>query len=149
MGMQTNSGNGDSMPPMSEINVTPFVDVMLVLLIIFMVAAPHLEKGVDVELPAVDVAQDLTTKTDELEIKITKDKKVYLITTQGDNVETPLDNMTPIIKAALAGRSKKEIFVRADKSVPYGVVVKVMAAAKDAGASGLGMVTEEEVIKKP
>jgi biopolymer transport protein TolR len=139
----TGSSGGSGMP-MSDINVTPLVDVMLVLLIIFMVTAPHLEKGVDVELPEVTISQDLPAKTDQLEIKITKDEKVFL-----DGLETPVDNLQAIIEQRLTSQTAKEVFVRADKNVPYGIVVKVMAAARAAGVGGLNMVTEQEEVKAP
>jgi biopolymer transport protein TolR len=139
----TTGGSGNHLP-MSEINVTPLVDVMLVLLIIFMVTAPHLEKGVDVELPEVAMAAQLPPKTDQLEVKVTRDQKVYL-----DGVETPLDKLEGVIRERLTKQRGKEVFVRADKNVPYGMVVKVMAAAQAAGVSGLSMVTQPEEFKQP
>jgi biopolymer transport protein TolR len=139
----TGSGGGNGLP-MSDINVTPLVDVMLVLLIIFMVTAPHLDKGVDVELPEVQISQQLPAQTDQLEIKITKDGAVFL-----DGIESPVDKLQAVIEARLTKQATKEVFVRADKNVSYGVVVKVMAAARAAGVSGLSMVTEQEEVKAP
>lgn len=139
------NANKSNMLPMSEINVTPLVDVMLVLLIIFMLTAPHLaaEQGVEVELPQVTVTP-LPARSDEMIITVTRDKKVYL-----DEVAVSLDRLEPVLREALRGRSEKDVYLRADRDVPYGFVVRVMAAAKKAGAPGLGMVTEPEEIENP
>jgi biopolymer transport protein TolR len=142
--MAMTSGGGGTHLPMSEINVTPLVDVMLVLLIIFMVTAPHLEKGVDVKLPEVAAAQSLPAKTDQLTIKITRDEKVFL-----DGNDTPVNQLEAVIRQRLTKQNNKDVFIRADKGVPYGLVVKVMAAAQAAGVSGLGVVTTQEEIKAP
>jgi biopolymer transport protein TolR len=139
MAMQT---SGDKLP-LSEINVTPLVDVMLVLLIIFMLTAHQLEQGVKVELPEVTVAA-LPAKTDQLVLTVTKDQKVFV-----GEVETPLSQVDSTLREAFTRRTSKELYLRADKDVPYGFVVKVMAAARKAEVSGMGLVTEPERIKSP
>lgn len=136
------AGDRDQLP-MSEINVTPLVDVMLVLLIIFMVAAPHLEQGVGVDLPEVTVAP-FPAITDEIVITVTENKKIYI-----GEVAMSIDKLGPVLKEAVAQRSGKDVYIRADQDVPYGFVVKVMAAARKAGVVGLGMVTEPEKISSP
>ena len=119
---------------MSEINVTPLVDVMLVLLIIFMVTAPLLQQGMDVNLPAAK-GKDLPPE-ERLTVTINKRGNVFL------NKE----KLTPSeLRAKLEARGKTktpDVFLRADRDVPYGVVVKVMSAIKEAGVEKLGMITD-------
>jgi len=138
------AGGRDQQLPMSEINVTPLVDVMLVLLIIFMLTAPHLEQGVKVDLPEVTTVSAFPARTDELVITVTKDRKIYM-----DNIEVPLERVGPALKEAVAVRTGKDVYMRADQDVPYGFVVQVMAAVRTAGVPGLGMVTEPEKINSP
>jgi len=123
---------------LSEINVTPFVDVMLVLLIIFMVTAPMMQQGVDVDLPET-TTQPLRMKDEPLVLSVQKSGKYYL-----GRTEVPLDGLKEKLEAIFEGRDSKEIFLRADAAAPYGVVVKALAIAREAGASKLGMVTEPE-----
>ena len=123
---------------LSEINVTPFVDVMLVLLIIFMVTAPMMQQGIDVDLPET-TTQPLRVKDEPLILTVQKNVKYYLA-----QREIPADVLREKLEAIFEGRYTKEIFLRADKDAPYGVVVKALAAAREAGASQLGMVTEPE-----
>jgi biopolymer transport protein TolR len=123
---------------MSEINVTPFVDVMLVLLIIFMVTAPMMQQGLDVDLPET-TTQPLRLQDETLVLTIFEDGTVWIAESQ-----TPLDELEPKLRAILEGLDNKQIFLRADKEVPYGIVVKAMAAARQAGARQLGIVTEPE-----
>jgi biopolymer transport protein TolR len=124
--------------PLSEINVTPFVDVVLVLLIIFMVTAPMMQQGVDVDLPET-TTQPLRMQDEPLILSIQKEGKYYL-----GRSEIPVDELQAKLEAIFDGRDSKEIFLRADSEAPYGVVVKGLAAARAAGASKLGMVTEPE-----
>ncbi len=124
--------------PLSEINVTPFVDVVLVLLIIFMVTAPMMQQGVDVDLPET-TTQPLRMQDEPLILSIQKEGKYYL-----GRSEVPLDELQAKLEAIFDGRDSKEIFLRADSEAPYGVVVKGLAAARAAGASKLGMVTEPD-----
>ena len=123
---------------LSEINVTPFVDVMLVLLIIFMVTAPMMQQGVDVDLPET-TTQPLRMQDEPLILTIRKEGKFFL-----GRSEVPLAELKTKLEAIFDGRDSKEIFLRADSEAPYGLVVKGLAAAREAGASKLGMVTEPE-----
>ena len=123
---------------LSEINVTPFVDVVLVLLVIFMVTAPMMQQGVDVDLPET-TTQPLRMQEEPLILTIQKEGKYYL-----GRSEIPLSELQTKLEAIFEGRDNKEIFLRADSEAPYGVVVKGLAAAREAGASKLGMVTEPE-----
>jgi len=127
--------------PMSEINVTPLVDVMLVLLIIFMVTAPRLEQGVKVDLPQVTAAA-LPQVSEELVISVTRDRRVYL-----NRYAVPLSELEPKLEQILARRANKDVYLRADKDVAYGFVVQVMAEVKKAGIASLGMVTEPERVQ--
>jgi biopolymer transport protein TolR len=129
---------GSAQRPLSEINVTPFVDVMLVLLIIFMVTAPMMQQGVDVDLPET-TTQPLRLQDEPLVLTVKADGKVYL-----GRVEVPDKELQGKLAAILEGLDGKEIFLRADKKAPYGMVVKALAAARAAGATKLGMVTEPE-----
>ena len=129
-------GRGGS-GPMSEINVTPLVDVMLVLLIIFMVTAPLTQQGVKVELPQTDAPPMKTSTEERLVLTLTKDGKAYL-----GKTEVPLDRITELLSTNEKLKQDKEIYLHADQDLPYGVVVKVMAAAKAGGADNLAMVTD-------
>lgn len=122
---------------MSDINVTPFVDVMLVLLIIFMVTAPMMVQGVDVALPEV-TAQPMETEQEVLTITLDRDQNVYINDLLIES-ETPLGEK---LKAILQSKAHREVFFRADKDVPYGAVAAVMAEIQAAGIEKLGMVTE-------
>lgn len=130
--MQTGSGNGQFM---SEINVTPFVDVMLVLLIIFMVTAPMMVQGVDVNLPKA-TAKALKSSEERLIISIDNEMKVF-INEQVVNVEL----LTPKLAAILENLTSKDVYLKADKQVPYGIVVNVISKIKKAGVDSLGMIT--------
>lgn len=130
--MQTGSGN-DSF--MSEINVTPFVDVMLVLLIIFMVTAPMMVQGVDVNLPTA-TSDPLPSGEDNLIITIDNDLKVYI-----NNQEVSAAFLSEKLSAVLENIESSGVYLKADKRVPYGVVVNVMSQIKQAGVDSLGMIT--------
>ncbi|NNK77620.1 MAG: protein TolR [Litoreibacter sp.] len=123
--------------PMSEINVTPFVDVMLVLLIIFMVAAPLLTVGVPVELPKT-AANALPTEQEEpLTVTLTSDGQVMLM-----NTEISLEELVPRLRAISVERSDDKVFLRADGSISYEAVVQVMGALNRGGFSNIGLVTD-------
>ena len=123
--------------PMSEINVTPFVDVMLVLLIIFMVAAPLQTVGVPVELPKTQ-AQSLPSEQEEpLAVTITADGVVMIQTT-----EVQTDEIVGRLQAILSERSSDRVFLRADGAIPYERVVQVMGALNAAGITNIGLVTD-------
>ena len=121
---------------MSDINVTPFVDVMLVLLIIFMVTAPMMVQGVDVALPEVS-AKPMVTEKENLTVTIDREANIYI-----NDFQVRMDFLRDKLEKILAGKTDREVFFRADKDVPYGVVVSVMAEIKAAGVEKLGMVTD-------
>lgn len=130
MAMETNTDR-----LMSDINVTPFVDVMLVLLIIFMVTAPMMMEGVDVSLPEA-TAKPLNVPQDQLVITIDINQQIHI---NDFNVEP--DYLSEKLAAILENRTDKNVYFKADKEVPYGFVVKIMADIKAAGVEKLGMVT--------
>ncbi|MCV3272895.1 protein TolR [Roseobacter sinensis] len=123
--------------PMSEINVTPFVDVMLVLLIIFMVAAPLLTVGVPVELPRTAAGALPTDQEEPLTITITAEGAVQIQTT-----DTPRAELVPKLRAIAAERTTDQIFLRADGAVPYAQVMEVMGALNAGGFANIGLVTD-------
>ncbi|SHI89368.1 Cell division and transport-associated protein TolR (TC 2.C.1.2.1) [Palleronia salina] len=123
--------------PMAEINVTPFVDVMLVLLIVFMVAAPLLTVGVPVQLPET-AAEALPTEQEEpLSITLTADGRTLLM----DN-ETESADLIAQLRAIAAERESRKVYVRADGAIPYADVVRVMGALNAAGFNDIGLVTD-------
>jgi biopolymer transport protein TolR len=121
----------------SEINVTPFVDVMLVLLIIFMVTAPLLTPGVVVDLPEADTAP-LPGKDEPLEITVDKKGQIYLSKTK-----ISLDEIGPKLDAITKRKLDTRIFVRGDKTVDYGKMISVMGAINKAGYNKVGLVTDQ------
>ncbi len=123
---------------MSEINVTPFVDVMLVLLIVFMVAAPLLTTGVPIELPETQ-AKPLQGDNEPLAITIKTDGTIYLQETEID-----LDTLAPKLTAIAKNGFEERIFVRGDKSIDYGTVMKVMGVLNKAGFKRIGLVTSPD-----
>ncbi|OEU69028.1 MAG: protein TolR [Desulfuromonadales bacterium C00003093] len=127
---------------MSDINVTPFVDVMLVLLIIFMVTAPMMVQGVDVSLPET-TSEQLPSKEEHLVITIDINNKVYI-----NDYQVTIDFLQEKLIKIFKGKSDREVYLRADKGIPYGMVVRVMSEIKGAGVERLGMVTEPVIHKK-
>jgi biopolymer transport protein TolR len=121
---------------MSEINVTPMVDVMLVLLIIFMVTAPLIQQGVKVNLPKTK-AQAVEATEKKLVLSIDAQKRVFI----GD-VEVPLEQLEEKLATNAKAQADKELYLHADLALPYGMVVEVMAAAQRAGISNVGMITD-------
>ncbi|TMB20829.1 MAG: protein TolR [Deltaproteobacteria bacterium] len=120
----------------SQINVTPLVDVMLVLLIIFMVTAPILQQGVSIDLPKV-AAGPLTGEEEQLVVNVAKGGQVYL----NDTAMTS-EQLKEKLRAIVAARPDRQLYVRADQAVPYGQVMQVMGAVRDAGLVRVGLVTE-------
>ena len=132
------AGTGNSSDMMSEINVTPLVDVMLVLLIIFMVAAPMMVQGVDVDLPEA-TTDPLPSDKEYLLVTINERHEIYI-----NDVQIGLDFLRDKLSKILENRKEREVYLRADKNISYGMVVRVMAELKGAGVETLGMVTEPE-----
>jgi len=124
--------------PMHEINVTPFVDVMLVLLIVFMVTAPLLTVGVPIELPE-SRGQQLQTNKEPLTISVQKDGKVYI-----QETEVQLAELADKLRAIAKAGYEEQIFVRGDKGIDYGTVMKVMSRIKAGGFTKVSLVTEAE-----
>src|ERR1700678_3886901 len=133
MAMDSGQGRGQMV---SQINVTPLVDVMLVLLVIFMVTAPIIQQGVEGTLPSVK-AEALPGKEEQFVVSITKDSQIYL-----NDTKLSADDLAVKLKAIAQERPDREVFIRADDQVPYGEVIRAMAAIKAAGIENVGMVTE-------
>ncbi len=130
-----NSGSSnDSL--LSDINVTPFVDVMLVLLIIFMVTAPMMTQGVDVALPEANSAA-LSTDDDPLILSIDKENKIYI-----DDIVISFSYLKEKVRRIMKAQPGRKVFLKADKDITYGMVAKVMSEIKVAGVENLGMITE-------
>ena len=124
---------------LAQINVTPFVDVMLVLLIIFMVTAPMLEKGVDVDLPQVEQAPNLDAAEESLIVSIDAQNNLFVGRQQ---VDSPA-KMVAVLQQVLKDKENKEVYLEADRAVPYERVVQVLAAVRKAGVTQLGMIATE------
>ncbi len=131
-------GRGKRKGGFTDINVTPLVDVMLVLLVVFMVTAPLLTAGLKVELPNVQ-AQDTAVKDTKLVVTVTKEERILF----GE------DDVTATIESVLDEnprvQKEKELYIRADKNARYGVVARVVAAARAAGVEGLNLLVEPEL----
>jgi biopolymer transport protein TolR len=134
--MELGSRDRDNRSTMSQINVTPFVDVMLVLLIIFMVTAPMMQQGVQVNLPKADT-KALAPQEETVIVTLERSGKIFI-----NKTEVPTIELRNRLTSMFANRTKKEVFLKADKDVAYGEVVKTMAEIKGAGIERLGMVTE-------
>ena len=127
---------GNNKGYVAEINVTPFVDVMLVLLIIFMVTAPMMTEGLDVALPATRAVEALPTDTDHVVLTVRKDGAIFI-----NDIQTPTDTLAQQLVTTVKDQNK-ELFLQADKDVPYGVVVDIMGRIKAAGIEHMGIVAE-------
>jgi len=132
--MAVKSGGGDQ--PISEINVTPMVDIMLVLLIIFMVTAPMMKQGVDVDLPE-SVANPVSSESDRLILTLTSDNKIFL-----GEAEIARSELLAKIGANEKVRRGKSLYLHADRSLNYGEVVTLMGELQRAGVRKLGMITD-------
>ena len=122
--------------PLSDINVTPLVDVVLVLLIIFMVTAPMLQMGIDVNLPRVK-SKSIDVTEEKLVLTVNGAKEIYI-----NKYKTSMTDLSAKLESIFANRIDREVFMRADKTVPYGFVVEVMSEIRKAGVDKLGMITE-------
>ncbi|NTV49828.1 MAG: protein TolR [Geobacteraceae bacterium] len=129
-------GHNNNRAVMAEINVTPLVDVMLVLLVIFMVTAPMMQQGVQVNLPKAET-KAMTPAEESIVVSVDKNNKVFI-----DKDEVPAGELRTRLSTMVSTRAKKEVFLKADAGVPYGEVVRTMADIKGAGIERLGMVTE-------
>jgi len=136
------TAGGNNSQLMSDINVTPLVDVMLVLLIIFMVTAPMMMQGVDVSLPEA-TAEPLESEKEHLIITIDMKNQVFI-----NDFQVTVDGLGEKLEKILEGRSDREVFLKADKDISYGTVVQVMAEVKGAGVEKLGMITEPAIFDK-
>jgi biopolymer transport protein TolR len=134
--MEIGSRNGGDRGTMSQINVTPLVDVMLVLLVIFMVTAPMMQQGVQVNLPKTQ-AKALPPQEETVMVSLDKGNRIFI-----NKDEIASGDLQARLSGIFANRAKKEVFLKADRDVPYGEVVKIMAEIKGAGIERLGMVTE-------
>ena len=136
MAFSTGGGGKGGRSSLTDINVTPLVDVMLVLLIIFMVTAPLIQQGIKVALPDAKAAP-IEAKEKKITITVDKDQRVFV----GD-VEVPLAQLEDKLKHNAKAQADKEIYLHADRNLTYGVVVEVMAAVQRAGIDNMGMITE-------
>ena len=134
--MATGGGGKSGRAPLSEINVTPLVDVMLVLLVIFMVAAPMMTAGVEVDLPDAD-APPMDVDPDKLMLTIDAQERVFL-----GETEVPIERLEEALRTNRRLQTEHEVYVQADHTVPYGFVVRVFAAVRAAGVTSLGLVTD-------
>lgn len=128
-------GNGKFV---SEINVTPFVDVMLVLLIIFMVATPMMTSGLEVDLPQTRQVESLPTDSDHLVLTIRRDGRIYL----DEYAVNEIQELQGYLKSLVKDKNRS-LFMQADKEVPYGLVVEVMGEIKAAGIENLGVMADQ------
>lgn len=135
MGM-SGGGGGHGRTTLSEINVTPMVDVMLVLLIIFMVTAPLIQQGVKVNLPETKAAP-VEASDKKIVVSIDIKKRVYI-----GEVEVPIAELEEKLKTNAKAQADKELYLHADTDLPYGVVIEVMGAAQRAGVTNIGMITD-------
>jgi biopolymer transport protein TolR len=133
------SAGGSGRQTLTEINVTPLVDVMLVLLIIFMVTAPLIQQGVEVNLPEAR-AKAVEAEEQKLVLSIKADKSLYLGTSE-DAARVPFERLEEKLRANTRAMKDKELYLHADKALPYGFVVDVMATVQRAGVVNVGMIT--------
>ncbi|HWP01514.1 MAG TPA: protein TolR [Methylococcus sp.] len=141
MNIPLGPGRGNRRRPMAEINVVPYIDVSLVLLIIFMVTAPMLQSGVDVELPRAEARAVDPNQDKPVIITIDKDGQIYLDANNQKDVPVEASELATKVTAALAAKPGLAVLIRGDRSVGYGQVITVMAALKNAGVPSVGLIT--------
>lgn len=124
---------------LSEINVTPFVDVMLVLLIIFMVTAPMLKQGIDISLPQTKKTKAVKIEKNPFIIQIKKDQNIYI----GDQA-IPLKNLKEKLTALFEHKTSKSVYLQADEKIPYGTVAQTLGEIKSSGISNVSLITVEK-----
>lgn len=146
--MQLQKNSSDSHTSLAEINITPMVDVMLVLLIIFMVTAPMLQEGIDINLPEVS-ASGVESAQDDFILSIDESGQIFF--NENSKEKFSIVNVEDKLMEAFKDRAKKELYLKADKAIKYGFVVQVMGAAQRAGVEKIGMITAapEDDEKKP
>jgi biopolymer transport protein TolR len=140
MAFQSDNNSGGGNQPLSEINITPFVDVVLVLLIIFMVTAPMMQQGVEVQLPKTNSKSNVSMKEEDVVLSIDKSKNIFIGKTQVSRKD-----LSDKLQAVFKNKKTKDLYLEADKSVSYGFVVDVMATAKNAGIEKVGLITEQDL----
>jgi len=138
--MESQPGNRNRRTALSQINVTPFVDVMLVLLVIFMVTAPMMDKGLDVNLPQVKNAPNMNVKDNTRHVTIDEFGKISIDKARVESIE----KLRAVLIQSASGRKDLQVLLEADRKVPYGQVAAVMAAIRAAGIEKVGMVLLEE-----
>ncbi len=140
-GINTGRGRGrgrsDGYKPISDINVTPMVDVMLVLLIVFMVAAPLLTAGVPVDLPSSDAKPITSEDNKPIEVSISKDGKIYI----GETI-VESKRLIPLLSAMTEGKKDRRIYIRGDQSLPYGEIMRVLGAVNGAGFNKVALISD-------
>ncbi|MCB1197342.1 MAG: protein TolR [Deltaproteobacteria bacterium] len=129
--------SSDHQQPLSEINVTPFVDVMLVLLIIFMVTAPMIQQGVEIDLPKTDAKGSVSIAEKDIVVSIDKNKNIFI----GEK-QTSEKDLTEALQTIFKNKQVKVAYLKSDQKVDYGFVVQIMSALKNAGVENVGLVTE-------
>ena len=137
--MEVGQRDSYSHTTMSQINITPFVDVMLVLLVIFMVTAPMMERGIDVDLPQVEEAPGLEQSAEPIRVYVDKKGAIFI----GDDLVESTAKLSAVMKQVLKNKKIPHVLLEADSSITYGRIVEVIAALKMAGVEDLGMVAEE------
>jgi biopolymer transport protein TolR len=127
----------------NDINVTPLVDVMLVLLVVFMVTAPLLTSGLHVSLPEVK-AHDAPVRDSKLVVTVDENERIMFVDAKGEDIDVT-DNIEDVLLNSLRVQRERELYIRADKNARYGVVARVVAAARAAGVTGLNLLVQPEI----
>jgi len=143
MALHVGGGSDPDEPILSEINVTPLVDVMLVLLVIFMITAPMLHQGIEVALPKANAKNLPMRVEDPLVVSINRDGIVYLGTTPIHPSQL-VERLTPVLEA----RRDKSVFLKGDRDVPYGAVITVLDALRAGGIQDIGMITQNDAASR-